>query len=320
MNTVLRLKDLPKAPPGKTGWPWTEETKPFLEGMPDGLDWPKISIVTPSYNQEKFLEATIRSVLLQCYPNLEYIIIDGGSTDRSVEIIKKYEFWLTYWISEKDKGQAHAINKGFAKATGKIFAWLNSDDIYLSNALSSVAEKFNQEDDRTGALVGIGHKVDETGRIVYTPPRGPELSFQSLLSWRKSHFMQPSCFFTSKAWEVCGLLDESLNYCMDIDLWLKMSQKFYFEKLDIVLSHATAHQQAKTTAQKEQTLVETSLLVMDYGARDIAYQELMGLANALVDANYKIQLITYNPLYKVVGPIYRSFKYAIQFLRRNTNK
>ncbi|HEY9770414.1 MAG TPA: glycosyltransferase family 2 protein [Coleofasciculaceae cyanobacterium] len=313
LSTQITLEDLPAPPPDKIGWPWTEASQLLPPNMPDGQPWPLISIITPSYNQSRFLEKTIRSVLLQSYPNLEYIVIDGGSSDRSVDIIKKYESYLTYWVSEKDKGQAHAINKGFDRATGKIFAWLNSDDIYLPEALSLVAERFNQEDNHTGALVGIGHKVDETGKIVYTPPRGPELNFQSFLNWHKSHFMQPSCFFTREAWELCGLLDESLNYCMDVDLWLKISQKFFFKKLDTVLSHATVHQEAKTTAQKEQTIVENALLIMDYGARDIAYQDLMGLADALVDANQKIQSITFSPVYKIIGPIYRIVRYVNQF-------
>ena len=106
--------------------------------MPDGRSWPKISIVTPSYNQGEFLEETIRAVLLQNYPNLEYFIMDGGSTDNSVEIIKTYKPWLTYWVSEKDKGQADAINKGFERVTGDILAWLNSDDTYEPDILKDM--------------------------------------------------------------------------------------------------------------------------------------------------------------------------------------
>ena len=136
------LAELPTPPAGKTGWPWTVETPPLPPARPDGSPWPRISIVTPSYNQGQFIEETIRSILLQGYPDLEYIIIDGGSTDQSVEIIKKYEPWLTYWVSEKDRGQAHAINKGFARVSGEIGGYLNSDDFYLPNALSAAAVSF----------------------------------------------------------------------------------------------------------------------------------------------------------------------------------
>jgi cellulose synthase/poly-beta-1,6-N-acetylglucosamine synthase-like glycosyltransferase len=124
------LNELTSPPADKTGWPWTEESPLLPDKMEGDCDWPKISIVTPSYNQGRFIEETIRSVLLQGYPNLEYIIIDGGSTDNSVEIINKYEPWLTYWVSEPDRGQSHGINKGFEKATCEVFGWLNSDDYF----------------------------------------------------------------------------------------------------------------------------------------------------------------------------------------------
>jgi cellulose synthase/poly-beta-1,6-N-acetylglucosamine synthase-like glycosyltransferase len=107
-----RLHELPSAPPGKTGWPWTEESTAPPPSMADGKDWERITIVTPSFNQGAFIEETIRSVLLQGYPNLEYIVMDGGSTDNSVQIIKKYSPWLNYWVSEPDGGQSDAINRG----------------------------------------------------------------------------------------------------------------------------------------------------------------------------------------------------------------
>ena len=125
--------------------------------------------------------------------------------------------------------------------------------------------------------------------------------------------MQPSCFFTRQAWQTCGPLNENLNYCLDVDLWLKMSQKFEFKKLDAVLSHATAHQDAKTTATKHQTSVETSLLMMEYGAKDVAYRDLIKLADSLVEAEQKIHLFTSHPVYKLVGPVYRTIRSAKKF-------
>jgi glycosyltransferase involved in cell wall biosynthesis len=134
-----KLTELPPPPPGKTGWPWTEESPQLPDTMPDGRPWPKISIVTPSLNQGQFIEETIRSVLLQGYPNLEYIIMDGESTDCSIDIIRKYEKWLGYWSAEKDRGQADALNKGFSKSTGSICVYLNSDDLFLPQAFSIAA-------------------------------------------------------------------------------------------------------------------------------------------------------------------------------------
>ena len=136
------LKNLPNAPPEKKGWPWIPEISQLKSSLSNARLWPKISIVTPSFNQVQFLEETIRSVLLQGYPNLEYIIIDGGSTDGSIDIIKKYSRWLRYWVSEPDSGQSNAINKGFAKASGEIFGYLNSDDLYEPNALKIISSYF----------------------------------------------------------------------------------------------------------------------------------------------------------------------------------
>src|SRR5262245_48085578 len=134
------LAELPPPPAGKSGWPWTAETRALPSYRPDGSVWPRLSIVTPSYNQGEFIEETIRSVLLQGYPNLEYIIMDGRSDDNSVDIIKKYEPWLASWSSEKDAGQADAINRGMANASGAYLNWLNSDDALLENCCAFVAE------------------------------------------------------------------------------------------------------------------------------------------------------------------------------------
>src|SRR6516162_5188478 len=141
------LAELPAPPAGKSGWPWTIESAQLPDAMPDGRAWPRISIVTPSYNQGQFIEETIRSVLLQGYPNLEYIVMDGGSKDNTLRVLRKYEHAIHFWTSAPDKGQAEAINKGFARANGEILAWLNSDDVYEMGVFAQVAKFFQQQPD-----------------------------------------------------------------------------------------------------------------------------------------------------------------------------
>src|SRR5271154_228000 len=139
--TRCRLTNLPIPPAGKVGWPWTAETSQSLEDPTDSQLWPKISIVTPSFNQGKYIEETIRSVLLQNYPNLEYIVMDGGSTDESIQIIRKYAQFIDHFILEPNEGHADALNKGMKRATGEILAFINSDDLYLPEAFTTVAQE-----------------------------------------------------------------------------------------------------------------------------------------------------------------------------------
>lgn len=152
--------------PGKSNWPWTEETDPGVYTAE--IQWPRISIVTPSYNHGLYIEETIRSILLQNYPNLEFIIIDGGSTDNTVEIIKKYEQWLTYWVSEKDRGQTHAINKGLLKCTGEIFNWINSDDLLAKNSLYKLAKVF-LENNKPDVICGYTNIFHPMGKQFLNP-------------------------------------------------------------------------------------------------------------------------------------------------------
>ncbi len=219
MSPCAEIKDLPPAPADRTGWPWTEESPQLPDTMPDGKPWPRISIVTPSYNQGQFIEETIRSVLLQSYPALEYIIIDGGSTDNTVEIIEKYSDRLTYWVSEPDRGQSQAINKGFSHATGDIFGWLNSDDFLLPGALGHVARSFNAGCD---AVSGNCYYVDELGqRLRRSIPTEPTV--EGFLQRYSNIVDQPSTFWSRSIWEQCGPLSETLHYCMDYHFFLKVA-------------------------------------------------------------------------------------------------
>jgi len=263
------LNDLPPPPLGKTGWPWTVESDPLLPTMPDGQPWPKISIVTPSYNQGEFIEETIRSILLQNYPNLEYIIIDGGSADASVEIIRKYEPWLTYWLSEKDRGQSHALMKGFRRATGTLFAWLNSDDYYLTNTLSTVALSCNKHPDAAvyyGDFYKLLTEEEQVGgsSAHLLLPRDVSTVTLDLLR-RRCGIGQQSCFFNSKDFFATDCIDEDLHYAMDYDLWFRLfSLDKKHVKIDNYLSVFRYHKESKTCSVSIPFSREELLLMWRY--------------------------------------------------------
>jgi glycosyltransferase involved in cell wall biosynthesis len=243
INTALTLKDLPSALPGKTGWPWTEQSDPLPERMLDGAEWPRISVITPSYNQGQFIEETIRSVLLQGYPNFEYIIIDGGSTDNSIEIIKKYENYLTYWVSEPDQGQSHAINKGFARATGQILNWLNSDDWFDKNAFSLVANKLGGPSD-VEVIYGDCFLTNSQGKEhrIYTTH---EFSVSDLIL--RNFIGQPTVFFRKELWEKYGGINESLVFALDYELWLRWAlENVSFKYIPEIKAYYRLHENSKS--------------------------------------------------------------------------
>jgi len=203
---------------GRNGWPWALAAGAASERTSETKPRPKITVVTPSFNQGRFIEETIRSVLIQGYPNLEYIIIDGGSTDDTVETIQKYEPWISYWVSEKDRGQCHAINKGFARATGDILAWLCSDDVYAPGALHLVADCLAPR--RLSMVVGaaiITHGPDSLDGIL--DRRRPTFAD---MAYNVKTLPQPSTFWTRDLWDAAGPLPEDLYFAMDYHLWLRM--------------------------------------------------------------------------------------------------
>ena len=215
------LNELPASPPGRSGWPWTEESTRLPNQTPDGHSWPRISVVTPSYNQGQFLEETIRSVLLQGYPDLDYIIIDGGSTDGSVEVIKKYEPWLTYWVSEPDRGQSHAINKGWQRACGKILAWLNSDDTYNPSAIRCAVEAL-RANPGVGMVYSDMSYIDVSSKVIHRL-RSQPYEFHKLLV--DNYVTQSTVFVRRGVLDAVGLLDETLHLIMDQELWLRIGRR-----------------------------------------------------------------------------------------------
>lgn len=214
-----RLSDLPPPPESRQGWPWTEETPHLPPTMPDGRPWPTISVVTPSFRQAPFVEETIRSVLLQGYPDLEYYVIDGGSTDGSVDVIRRYEPWLAGWVSEPDRGQSHAIGKGFARTSGDVLAWLNSDDTYLLGALGRAATIIAEHPE---AGLVYGDAVQRVEGVGDRPYRSAQLDTLGLLRFA-AVIPQPTVFMRRATFEAAGGIDEEKHFALDYDLWLRCS-------------------------------------------------------------------------------------------------
>jgi len=224
---------------------------------------PCVSIVTPSYNQGNFLENTILSVLEQNYPNLDYIIMDGGSTDGSLDIIKKYAKYLTYWQCQPDDGQVDAINSGFQRAKGEIFTFLNSDDFLLQGAIAHMGELY-LENPNTVGWVGGGHSITEDGYIIHT--RFPKkIDRDGLADWGENWFNQPSCFFTAVAARAVGFLNPIYKLGFDFDFWLRITKLGDLLPTSRVISAATIHLDAKTQQSKSEIYKENQAIQLTYG-------------------------------------------------------
>ena len=240
------LSELPQPSPEKTGWPWTMES-PQLDATLASAPWPRISIVTPSYNQGQFIEETIRSVLLQGYPNLEYIVIDGGSTDESLNVIRNYAHWLRYWVSEPDRGQSHAINKGLTHCTGDIFNWINSDDLLVPGALHAVAMAWRK-----------GPNVIVAGRVVNFDQDGAEdlispnaLSLENFANVRKAResawsWHQPGTFLPRAEVSRVGGVWEDLRFAMDHVLMIHLLERYDVVYIPGILARFRLHSGSKT--------------------------------------------------------------------------
>lgn len=225
---------------------------------------PLVSIITPSYNQALFLEQTILSVLNQTYTNIEYVIIDGESTDGSVEIIKKYEDKLKYWVSEKDKGQADGINKGLQHCSGQLFAYLNSDDLLEQDAIEKVIEVYKIKND-VAIYFGKCSTINETG-ILIKAPSGESVTFEWMLkNGMLPKIYQPACFFNAELIDRMPLLKEELKFVMDYELILYLSKKYISEFIDHPLAIYRKHPQAKTSISSKLMYLEKLKVQKQYG-------------------------------------------------------
>lgn len=204
--------------------------------------WPRVSIVVPSYNQAAYLRQTLDSILLQAYPQLELIVIDGGSTDGSVDILHAYGDRLAYWTSAPDRGQTEAINRGFAMCTGEIVAWLNSDDLYLAGSLEAAARTLARHP-QAGMVYADGVMVDSDGNVL-DPHYYRQLSAVDLLCF--DVILQPTVFMRRQALESAGALDEAYNLIMDHDLWIRLAARFPLVHVPTAWAVERTHPEAKT--------------------------------------------------------------------------
>ena len=216
---------------------------------------PRITVVTPSFNQAAFLETTIRSVLGQCYPNLEYLVMDGGSSDGSVEIIRRFESDLAHWVSARDGGQAAAINAAFARATGDILCWLNSDDFFLPGTLHRVAQWLGKGGGGPELVYGACLFFSEEGRnakVVRPQSHDPAVLRQT------AYIIQPSSFWTRRLWERTGPLDETLSYAFDWEWFLRATTHGPFALCPEILSayrHHAAHKSGSGGAKRREEIL-----------------------------------------------------------------
>ncbi len=222
---------------------------------------PLVSIVTPSLDQGRYLEETIRSVLDQDYPSIEHIVVDGGSTDETLEVLRRYEH--VRWISERDRGQSHALNKGFALARGEVLGWLNADDVYLPGAISAAVQVLSHSG---CALVHGGwSQIDENGAVLREVQPIP-FDYRLQLEVRNA-VAQPGSLFTREAFESVGGLDEQLRYAMDYDLWLKIGARYDVRHVDRILAAYRLHPSSKTMAEADGFTAETWRAARAHGAR-----------------------------------------------------
>jgi glycosyltransferase involved in cell wall biosynthesis len=247
------LAELPTPPAAKTGWPWTVGAPALPPLMPNGRPWPRVSVVTPSYNLAAYLEETIRSVLLQGYPDLEYIIVDGCSTDGSVEIIRRYERWLSEAVIEPDRGQSDAINKGWRRSTGGILAYLNADDSYLPGMLAAAAEAFRTTPE-AGMVYATAMIIDETGDDL-RPWRAEPFDLKKMLVV-DNIVPQPAAFYSIDALEDVGYVNERWHLIMDYDLAVRIGSRYRTVCVPSTLARFRAHSHNKSRLQFEALAAE----------------------------------------------------------------
>jgi glycosyltransferase involved in cell wall biosynthesis len=263
------LTELPPPPPGKTGWPWTGESPAFPATQPSGAPWPKIGVVTPSFNQAEFLEQTIRSILLQGYPDLEYVIIDGGSTDQSTAIIRKYERWLSYWVSEPDQGCSDASAKGLARTAADLLGVMNSDDFFAQGAFGKLLA-LRLAHPQNVLWGGASPELDLTGKQIAA--KQPFVRDQTAIgNWGVgAWFFSPACLFDGPAYRAVGGFDPRFFNAGDVELWIRLAKigTFVFTPETV----AFVHRNPQSISRRDELGGDIALVAANYlhGHQDIA--------------------------------------------------
>jgi len=226
------------------------------------MNYNKISIVIPSFNQGSYIEETLKSIFDQKYPKLEVIVIDGLSTDNTINILKKYEKKINYWVSEKDRGQSHAINKGFKKASGDIIAWINSDDIYFPNSFNTI-NNFFQKKPEADIVYGNGVWIDENSKIIKCRRNLP-FHYKTWFYGMADPF-QPEVFYRRRVLDAAGFVDESYHMMMDREWWIRMASKgMMFKHLDAELAALRKYNDTKSAKYNNRNNTERWTLHSTY--------------------------------------------------------
>ena len=245
-----------------TGWPWTGASAPVQDVMPDGRPWPRISLVTPAFNQGAYLEQALRSVLLQGYPRLELIVMDGGSSDGTRAVLERYSPWLAYWVSQPDKGPASALNDGFRHATGDIYGFLNADDFLLDGSLARVAAEMSAHPE-ADVVSGHGYFASEDGALGM-PTYSDRWNF-TRFRYGACVLLQPATFFRAAAFERVNGFRERASTVWDMELWADMAESgARFHLVDVFMAAFRLHAGSITGGtENRERRVSDALAVME---------------------------------------------------------
>ncbi len=264
-------QDFPNPPANRTGWPWNQPVSMLAPIMPNGRPWPRITVVTPAYKQADFLEETMRSVLLQGYPNLEYMVIDDQSPDHTPEVIRKYEPWLAYATRQPNGGQPNAINNGFRRSTGEIMSWINSDDILLPRALERIATAF-ASGPNTQIVCGFRKVIDASSNVLMKQaiinPCRRDLE-------RRCFIAQETVYWRREVWENAGPLDESFGYALDYEYWHRLlSLGYEFHLLPYYLGCIRLHGESKGATLSQVRDADLQRIYKQYLGREVTELQL----------------------------------------------